>query len=514
MKKLLTMTTMLIAFSFFNLSYAQLEWQKSYGGTAFEEASSINTTSDGGYIIAGYSDSNDGDVSGNHGNWDFWVVKVNSTGTIQWQKSLGGSEKEEALSVQETSDGGYILAGYSYSDDGDVTTHLGSTSNSDSWIVKLDGNGAIQWDKSLGTNGLQVANSIVQTNDGGYIVIGVGSANDFSLIKLEADGDVEWDETLGGTATDIPYSIQQTSDGGYVIAGSTESTDGDVTGQHGSGYSDFWVVKTNNTGTIEWQKCLGGTNGDEAKSIIQTTDGGYIVLGSTLSYDGDVTDHHGSNSTSDYWAVKLSSNGSIQWKKCYGGTQGDLPSSVVQTNDGGYLLAGTSYSIDGDVTDHDGFDVYGDYWLVKINSSGTLQWEKSLGSPSDEECTSLVLNSTGDYIAAGWSRANGGDVTGHHGSNSTFDFWVVALGSTTSIYDINNENLFSLYPNPVNNKLIIDSELQKCNYELNDLTGKLLLTGTANSKKFELDLSNIVSGVYMLTLYDHEKTMRKKLIKQ
>ncbi len=240
-------------------SFAQtplIEWQKSLGGTGGDFASSIQQTSDGGYIVAGYSGSNDGDVTGNHGNTDYWIVKLDNTGAIQWQKSLGGTSNDFASSIQQTSDGGYIVAGYNGSNNGDITgNHGGGT---DSWVVKLDSTGTIQWQKSL-----------------------------------------------GGTSLDYASSIQQTNDGGYIIAGESSSDNGDVTVNHGG--LDFWVVKLDTVGIIQWQKSLGGTSDDGAYSIQQTSDEGYIVAGYSGSNDGDVTGHHG-GSDFDYWVVKLSAD--------------------------------------------------------------------------------------------------------------------------------------------------------------------------------------------------------------
>ncbi len=212
---------------------------------------SIQQTSDGGFIVAGQTYSNDGDVSGNHGGSDAWVVKLNSSGTILWQKCLGGTVYGAiAYSIQQTSDGGFIVGGETLSNDGDVSGNHGEF---DAWVVKLD-----------------------------------------SL------GDIEWQKCLGGTGWDWENSIQQTSDGGFIVAGYTNSNDGDVSGNHGS--KDYWVVKLNSSGDIEWQKCLGGTNDDWARSIKQTSDGGFIVAGFTASNDGDVSGNQGN---SDAWVVKL-----------------------------------------------------------------------------------------------------------------------------------------------------------------------------------------------------------------
>ncbi len=292
-------------------SFAQaphIEWQKALGGSSSDVASSIQQTADGGYIVAGYSYSNDGDVTGNHGQNDYWIVKLDGNGNTQWQKALGGSSGDEAQSIQQTADGGYIVAGLSWSNSGDV---IGNHGISDYWVVKLDGNGNIQWQKALGGSGYDKATSIQQTADGGYIVVGETYSNDgdvtgyhgggdYWVMKLDDSGNIQWQKSLGGSNLDVATSIQQTADEGYIVAGYSYSNDGDVSGNHGDG--DFWVVKLAGNGNIQWQKVLGGSYLDKAYSIQQTADGEYIVAGESLSTDGDVTGNHGSL---DYWVVKL-----------------------------------------------------------------------------------------------------------------------------------------------------------------------------------------------------------------
>ncbi|GHV41578.1 hypothetical protein FACS1894187_23390 [Synergistales bacterium] len=403
-----------------------IEWQKSLGGTGLDTAWSIQQTYDGGYIVAGYSLSNDGDVSGNHGGGDYWIVKLKADGSIDWQKSLGGTNRDEAYSIQQTSDGGYIVAGVSGSNDGDVSVNHGDW---DYWIVKLNANGSIAWEKSLGGSNPETAFSIQQTSDGGYIVAGTSASNngdvsgnhggtnvnDYWIVKLNANGSIAWEKSLGGTDFDIAWSIQQTSDGGYIVAGYSQSNDGDVSGNHGD--YDYWIVKLNANGSIAWEKSLGGTGYDQAWSIQQTSDGGYIVAGISLSNDGDVSGNHGD---SDYWIVKLKVDGSIDWQKSLGGTGSDNAYSIQQMSDGGYIVAGSSGSNDGDVSENHGIT---DYWIVKLNANGSIAWEKSLGGTGAEMPQSIQQTSDG-YIVAGISTSNDGDVSGNHGG---LDYWVVKL---------------------------------------------------------------------------------------
>ena len=367
MKKLTLLFTLFFLVSITSFSQTSpIEWQKSLGGSSFDYAYSIIQTTDDGYIVAGYSNSNNGDVSGNHGNSDYWVLKLDASGNIQWQKTLGGSNDDRANSIVQTTDGGYVVAGYSNSNDDDVS---GNHGNNDYWIVKLDASGNIQWQKSL-----------------------------------------------GGSDFDYAYSIVQTTDGGYIVVGYSESNDGDVNGNHGN--SDYWVVKLDTLGNIQWQKSLGGSGFDYAYSIVQTTNGGYIVAGSSNSNDGDISGNHGGP---DYWIVKLDASGNIQWQKSLGGSGFDYAYSIVQTTDGGYIVVGHSESNDGDVNGNHGND---DYWIVKLNTSGNITGQNSLGGTYDDEAFSIVQTADGKYVVAGFSRSNNYDVSGNHGN---YDYWIVKL---------------------------------------------------------------------------------------
>ncbi len=424
-----------------------IEWQKSYGGTYGEWARAVQQTSDGGYVILGFSNSNDGDVTGNHaGSGDYWVVKTDNVGTIQWQKSLGGTDSELATSIKQTSDGGYIVAGYSQSADGDVTGHNGFNCVpiapcNDYWVVKLDNAGVIQWNKCFGGTGNDEAYTTQQTSDGGYIVAGYSTSNngdvsgnhgnDYWVVKTDNAGTIQWQKCYGGGGQDYASSIQQTNDAGYIIAGYSESNDGDVSGNHGG--KDYWIVKTDNAGIIQWQKSLGGTFDDRANSIQQTNDGGYIVAGWSESNDGDVTGNH----AVDYWVVKLDNVGSIQWQKALGGGSIDYAYSTKQTSDGGYIVAGLSESIDGDVTGNHGGGGNDDYWVVKLDNTGSLQWQKSLGGTGSDLAYSIQQTNDGGYIVVGNSDSNDGDVSGNNGS---IDYWMVKLGSCSAS--------FTVYPDP------------------------------------------------------------------
>lgn len=401
-------------------------WMKSLGGSSTDYGQSIAPTSDGGFIVVGDTSSYNGNVTGKHGSADYWVVKLDGSGNIIWQKCLGGSNSDYGKSIRQTADGGYIVAGYTASSDGDVTGYQGSY---DYWIVKLDAAGNLTWQRTLGGTDWDQAFSVQQTADGGYIVAGqtystngnvtnnhVGPDN--WVVRLDATGNIIWQKCLGGTSSDFGQSVQQTADGGYIVAGYTNSNNGDVSGRRGS--YDYWVVKLDSAGTITWQKCLGGTVSDYGQSIRQTSDGGYIVAGYSYSNNGDVTGNHGSE---DYWVVRLDAAGNILWQKALGGSGNDEAYSVWQTADGGYVVAGQTVSNDGDVIGNHGGT---DYWVVKLDSAGNLTWQKCLGGSGTDTGRSVQQIADGGYIIAGSSDSRNGQVTGNHGNA---DFWVVRLGN-------------------------------------------------------------------------------------
>jgi hypothetical protein len=423
--KIVFLSISIIVF-YFN-SYSQGDnsviWAKAYGGSSADWGNYTAQTTDGGFIIAGSSSSNDGDVTGNHGNSDFWVVKTDVTGSIEWQKSYGGTMDERANCVIQTEGGGYIIAGYSSSNDGDVSGNHGSK---DYWVVKTDASGNIQWQKSFGGTDDEEARCIQRTTDGGYIIAGYSMSSDgdvtinrggwdFWVLKINSTGVVEWQKSYGGDAWDEAFSIQQTTDGGYIVAGQTDSDNGDISLNHG--YFDFWIVKTDMSGAIEWQKTYGGSDGDYASKILQTIDGGYIIGGETYSTNYDVTGNHG---YVDYWVVKTNQSGTIQWQKTYGGTDSDELADIIQTADEGFIMAGQSYSYDGDVTgNHQGGS---DYWVVKTMPSGSIQWQQSYGGFDHEAASNILQTNEGNFIVTGWSISNNGEVTGNHGD---IDYWVV-----------------------------------------------------------------------------------------
>ena len=462
-----------------------IQWQKCLGGTENEVAFAVQQTDDGGFIVAGYSDSDNGDVSGNHGflTDDYWIVKLDFSGNIEWQRCLGGTTLDEAWSIQQTTDGGFVVAGQAYSNDGDVSGHHGSTSYADSWVVKLDASGNIEWEKSLGGKYNDAAYSIQQTIDGGFVIAGSSDSNngdvsgnhgldDYWIVKLDASGNIEWQKSLGGSSYDFANSIRQTTDGGFVVAGYSGSNDGDVSGNHG-GY-DYWVVKLDFSGNIEWQNSLGGSDFEFAFSIRQTTDGGFLVAGRAFSGDGDVSGNHGGY---DGWIVKLDHWGNIVWQKCLGGSDDDHSYSFQQTIDGGFVVAGYSNSNDGDVSGNHGLN---DYWILKLDVTGNIEWQKCLGGSDDDYALSIQQTTDGGFIVACYSYSNDGDVSGKHGST---DYWIVKLAPGCDLPASLTASEITSSSVKLNWSEVSGAEGYKIRYKIAGTSSWMKKTTTSTSKK-------------------------------
>ncbi len=372
-----------IGFSFFVVALVVIcssggsqadQWVKTYGGSGNAKANSIQQSSDGGYIVAGHTQSLDA------GSQDIWILKLDVSGNIQWQKTYGGNGSDEATSIQQTSDGGYVVAG---------STTSSGTGAKDIWVSRLDQSGNIQWQKTYGGISDDEASAILQTPDEKYLVVGStylegASKKDLLVMRLDKDGNIEWQRAYGGgTGDDVIHSMQQTSDGKYILAGSTES--------YGTGRRDVWILKLDKDGNIEWQKAYGLTGYEEAYSIQETSDGGYIAAGWTSSYAIVRTEG---------LVLKLDSDGKIIWQtRTYGGNGNDIIYAVRQTLDGNYILAGS--------TDSHGAGKK-DVWILKLNASeNRIEWQKTLGGTGDDETFYIQEAMDRGFVAAGWSNSFG-----------------------------------------------------------------------------------------------------------
>jgi hypothetical protein len=484
-------------FTFYCFSQPTIQWAKCLGGSGDDEGYCICQTNDGGYIVGGFSNSHDGNLdSTNLGGT--WIVKLDANGVIKWERSYGGAfYSENPNSIIQTSDGGYIFAG----NIGDSI--FGYHGGGDAWVVKLDDTGNVQWQKCYGGTGNDLAESILQTNDGGFIFTGQTLSNDGDVIdnhgnddawivKLDDTGAIQWSKCYGGTNIDGFSSIKQLNDSGYILAGGTCSNDGNINFNHGSG--DAWIIKIDSIGNIQWGKTYGGSGSDEFINILPIGNG-YIAVGNSNSNDGDVVGFHGG--LSDYWIVKLNDSGAIEWQHCYGGTDQDQFVSFVQTPDGGYAMGGYTLSTDVDVNGNHGAS---DYWIVKTDTNGIIQWSQCYGGYGGDNANQMILANDRGLVIVGLTDGTGGEVTGYKGG--LWDYWVVKLApdSMVGIDEVQDKSFLSkIYPNPNNGNFSLEYNLQSAGtFNLYDVLGQELLKeplqGEAGIQNiYTVDLS---SGIY------------------
>ncbi len=405
----------------FNTVEMTILWQKVFGGVGSDIARSVLATSDGGYLISGISDF---DNPNPFLLYDWWIMKLDAEGNRLWDRRFGGSDTDQLHSVTESNDGGYVIVGGSASDDGDLLANNGT---SDFWIIKLDVNGNLTWQTSLGGFHIDEARGIHQTQDGGYIVGGrslsddgdVGKnqgSTDAWVVKLDAGGSMVWQQSYGGSDRDRIHAITELDTGELVFFGYSESSDGDVNQNNGS--KDFWVVKLSSFGDIIWERSFGGSQDEIGEDILQTSDGGFILCGSAESSNRDLSKNQGEE---DYWIVKLDNGGNILWENSYGGSGFDIPNSIIQLSNDGYVIVGTSDSNNGDVGRQRGD---GDYWIINLDEKGELIWETSYGGSGLEIGYSICNTSDAGFLTAGASTSIDGDVTSNSGA---FDYWILKI---------------------------------------------------------------------------------------
>jgi hypothetical protein len=353
----------ILTFLLVSSSNAQQRWERNYGGAGTDYGYSVQQTTDGGYIVAGWSNSFGDSVQ-------VYLVKTNASGDTLWTRTYGGTGGDLGRSVQQTSDTGYIVAG--------STTSFGNITQV--YLIKTNASGDTLWTRTYGGANNDYGYSVRQTSDGGYVVAGYtysfGNSTQVYLIKTNASGDTLWTKTYGGASWDDGYSVQQTTDGGYIVAGWTDSF---------GAILQVYLIKTNVSGDTLWTRTYGGSCDDRGYSVQQTTDGGYIVAGYTESFGDSV----------QVYLIKTNASGDTLWTRTYGGVGIDYGYSVQQTSDTGYIIAGYTLGSSNKV------------YLIKTNASGDTLWTKTYGGASWDDGFSVQQTQDGGYIVAGWSNSFG-----------------------------------------------------------------------------------------------------------
>ncbi len=426
-------------------------WVKLFGGNSTERPKQIIRTRDGGFLISGETYSNNsGDVTGYHGSRDVWLIKLDASGNLIWQKALGGSDEDEVVKFVEQPDGDIYLLANSNSTNGDITVNKGMY---DVWLLKLNSAGSLLWQKSFGGNDNDMAYSMAATPDNGFIigattnsinngdVTGSHGGKDIWVIKTDDDGNVQWKRCYGGTRTDgggsfndVPgVIVKPVSNNQFVIFGNVASPDGDIVNIHTDPAftPDIWVARIDNTGAIIWAKCYGSSEIERFGTIQETADGGFVFIGETDGNDGDVSGYHhepNGNYWRDAWIVKLSQSGNLEWQKCLGGNEDEQAAQLLLTPDGGYLTLIESQSgVSGDITNPRGAS---DVWVVKLNAAGNLVWQKSFGTSEYDRVGQIVQLGENAYQLLAFMARSDKDNVGGYGNG---DAWFARIGSYNTI---------------------------------------------------------------------------------
>jgi len=341
---------------------------KAYGGTGLEYAREVIRTSDGGFMIAGTTQGFGA------GSDDWMVIKTDASGNFSWARTIGGSASDECFSVAQTSDDGYVIGGVTYSYGSGVA---------DALLVKLSSAGAFVWSRVVGATGEDRIHALVNTYDGGIAAAGRtinygGGGADFLLMKFDASGNLLWSRTFGGSSTEDAYDMIQTSDNGLVVVGLTYT--------YGGGNADLLVVKWSSAGAFQWARTFGGASTDDAFEVIETSDGGLFVTGYAMSFGAG---------NGDIYALKLNSDGTLQWNRAIGGTSDDWGFGIIETPDGGFVISGRRESADRDAH------------VLKLNSSGTLLWARTFGASGEDDVLGMVAATDGGFVSAGYTSSYG-----------------------------------------------------------------------------------------------------------
>lgn len=443
MKKIFTLLLLCSALFANAQVVPDIEWLRSVGSEDYDTAEGITKTADGGYIAFGTVNSLSGDVTSYNEGGDYWVVKFDANGVIQWEQSYGGSAYEGSAGnlrigtakIRQTPDGGYILGGNSWSADGDVSANFGW---GDVWLVKINSTGDIVWEQNYGTDADDNFTDIITTNDGGFIMTYYTFnwdtvMSNAAIVKIDAQGNIEWQNNYPGDdlfINNVLYSVVQTNDGGYVLTGHTGAADSPATPANEvlPGFNDpndrLWVLKISASGALDWAQTYGGTDLDEGYCIKQDPDGNYVIAGMTYSGDGDAVGHPNPGNAQSSWVLKLDNSGTLLWQKTFGQASGTYDVEIMP--DGNYVIGGSFYSgmeANGEIlTSYGGTDGY----LKKLDkATGDSIWTKRMGGSLQDIIWGFELTDDGGFITTGVSTSVNGDLTENNGS---FDYWVVKLG--------------------------------------------------------------------------------------
>lgn len=438
MKTCLTFITIFfIVLSMSSVGQYSVKWNRNTGGSGADFGKSICLSADSTcYYIAGYSNSVNFDILDNNGGFDIFISKIDHSGSTLWTKCFGGAGNDYVHKIITLSDNNILICGFTSSND---TFFSGNHGGYDVLLMKIDTSGAIIWKKLYGGSADDGDHSmsviegqdhkitvITGTKSSGGDIVGSHGSGDFWLFKTDSSGNLIWQKCFGGSGDEDGHAILPMDDGGYILAGHTFSDDMDVSGLHSVGKEDGWLLRTDSSLNIKWQKCLGGTNIEFLNNMCFDGPGKLLITGFTNSNDYDIVNNHGDY---DAWLLKVDTSGNIIWSKTFGGTGGDYSCEIINNHDGSFIIGGYSNSIDGDLNyNYGGFD----YSLFKIDSSGGLVWQNNFGGSLTDKVQAVSAYFNGDILMTGFSNSTDNNVTGNKGG---MDSWTIRTGCTKPIAD-------------------------------------------------------------------------------
>jgi hypothetical protein len=484
-------------------------WQKTIGGASLDELYDAVQIEDGSLIYCGLTKSNNlpeaiFEDPKSVENQDAWVMKTDPQGVIQWHVFLGGNGKDVLYTIKTTNDGGFIAVGQTESSDLQdcIDSYAGK---SDFWVVKLNSQGKIQWQRTFGGSSDDKALSVIETPEGGFVAVGEvisktfgRNSLDIQVVKISEFGRLEWQKTVGGRSNDAgAHGLCLDAKGNILITGTTESSD-DFTGVTIHGSVDAYVVSISPKGKVLWQRALGGYMDDELTEALATTDGGYLLTGNTRSLDGDVKKNHGE---SDVWLVKINAEGTIQWEKTLGGSKDEEVTDLIAMEDGSFLLSAVMRSTDGDNLG----GLHGnlnnpDAWLAKLDDKGTITWQKTLGAMQNDQILGLVPCENNGFLAIGYTESF---ETPELHSVGYRDAWILRFSDADPISDhknLVNRTKVDIAPNPTIDHLYYTLDCgSDCPVEsiwFTDASGKVVFT--IENPSSPLFFGNLKNGLYFI----------------
>ena len=528
MKKILSAILLFFAINA-SAQVPEIIWQQCYGTATRDVAFGIAPAEDG-YMLAVEVESGEG-LTNYHGLDDIWIVNIDSTGAILWEKCFGGSGYDTPRKIISIGNNEFYVLGGTGSTDGDVQSY--NQGNGDLWVVKINGEGDLLWEKCYGSWGTEEPRDMILTADGGFALLARISASggdisnyygsyDNWVVKCDSLGNIEWEITLGNNGLDNGISLMINSAGNIMMIGAAQKYGGLVECYPDGVWADVWIVELDLQGNILTQYCYGGSHYDLGNNLIELEDG-FAFVAFTHSNDGDVSGLHGPSAAppdgwSDIWMVRLNEQMEIIWQKCLGGYRTEGPNFITRIEDGGFLVVGMTTSNDGDVSGNHSYPgTHTDIWVVKLNENGDIEWQRCYGGFSSQRLENphtILKKSDYNYVIAASTKGSPTyDV--QCGTFEGYNAWIfeIALPDTVGVITATaSANEIKVYPNPADDYLVFENNvaLSANNYQIQimNIFGQVISTLEMNNSKTVLETQDFAPGIYFYRISKQSETLQ------